>query len=328
MTEPTEPISHVGGKPPAAAPATPPEPPAAKGGRPVYHKSGRGKAWKPRGGKGGGGGDRELAASAKDAHDRAVGAEVAAKEFKKDAEEAEKELEKVTKALTAAEAKVEKLERKASEEAQSAAERAIKALDFEISESTPWSWKLTASVIMIAVVWALARYYDLDPEVRKYLICAVAMFGYYVQRTVRYSYAGLREDKDLDLRPDSQSLLPDKHQCRAGYVRVTETMRWRGINLTWWLAPFVSKQERRRLVVSFEMIAQLATDQNLALTSTEEVAWERICSSARSLQTVRYDRYLALTGVNIKQDTCLLVLALYRKMWQDVKESFPRPVAL
>jgi hypothetical protein len=83
----------------------------------------------------------------------------------------------------------------------------------------------------------------------------------------------------------------------------------------------------RTLYVSFEMVAQLASDRNLSLVVTEENAWLRINAAAAGLHTVNYYRYLSLAGINVKQDSIQYCWALYRRMNAEVVEDFPLPVS-
>jgi len=83
---------------------------------------------------------------------------------------------------------------------------------------------------------------------------------------------------------------------------------------------------QKLLYVSFEIVSQLATDDNLSMVVDEKAAWLRICAAARSIHTVNYDRFLAVSGINVKQDSSQYVLALYRRMVAEQVEDFPPPV--
>lgn len=131
-----------------------------------------------------------------------------------------------------------------------------------------------------------------------------------------------------DVRPDSNAMLDLRHVPRYGMVNVILFVAWFGIEIpgSRWL--WQTLEGVKTLYVSFEMVAQLATDNVMALSATEKVFWLRLNTAARGLHTVNYDKWLAVAGINVKQDTVQYVLALYKRMQAEAVEDFPDPVDL
>jgi len=115
---------------------------------------------------------------------------------------------------------------------------------------------------------------------------------------------------------------------RYGLVDVSRFVDWWGLRVpiteVLWL-PFGGRS--RTLYLSFEMVAQLATDSNMSLAISSETAWLKINAAARALHPVNYDRFLSLAGINVKQDTVQYVYALYKRMLADTVEDFPLPMS-
>jgi hypothetical protein len=65
--------------------------------------------------------------------------------------------------------------------------------------------------------------------------------------------------------------------------------------------------------LSGEMFAQLAIPANLPLSPSMASVWERIQTYARHIQAVNFDKYAALLGNNVPQETTLAVYYAYRQ---------------
>jgi len=174
---------------------------------------------------------------------------------------------------------------------------------------------VACTVLVLAMVLGSALFDEF------YLLVVLAVFaGVGVRR--KYRYLGRFHRRHGDLRPEANALLDLRHEPRYGMIGITAFVHFFGIEVPIaWLASYWSDT----LYVSLEMVSQIATDVNLALSANEEVAWLRIVAAMRSLHVVNYDRYLSLGRINVKQDTSRYLFALYRKMHADAAEDFPQP---
>lgn len=180
----------------------------------------------------------------------------------------------------------------------------------------PWWCMLAATLVGVYFAWWL-------------LLPAVLAWLFWDCATVRsYKYAGpFSVRHHSDLRPDANALLNLKHVPRYGIVEVRRWITCWGMELPLTSFAFDWFWGVGRLFISFEMVAQLCTDRNLSLAVDEKTAWLRILAAAQGLHTVNYDRFLSVDLINVKQDTCQYVLALYRRMIAEAVEDFPDPVS-
>jgi len=179
----------------------------------------------------------------------------------------------------------------------------------------PYTWGFT--LLLLAIVGGL-----LLDEVFYFLVVPAIACGLGLRR--RYRYMGRFHHAHPDRRPDSDALLQRIHaDTLYGVINITASLHLYGAQFLVWPADCLWGDD---LYISAEMVAQVATISNLALTAEEDTAWLRINTALRSLHTVDYDRYLSLTGVNVKQDTARYCLALYRRMVATAAEDFPLPL--
>jgi hypothetical protein len=181
--------------------------------------------------------------------------------------------------------------------------------------SNPFAWGF--GLLSLAIIGGL-----LVDELFFYLVLPAIVCGLGLRR--RYRYMGGFHHVHPDRRPDSDALLRRIHDdAQYGVVNITASLHLYGAQFIVWPANLVWGDD---LYLSAEMVAQVATIANLALTADEDTAWLRINTALRTLHTVDYDRYLSLTGVNIKQDTARYCFALYRRLVATAAEDFPLPV--
>jgi hypothetical protein len=181
--------------------------------------------------------------------------------------------------------------------------------------SNPYAWGF--ALLLLAIVGGF-----LLDEVFYYAVVPAIACGLGLRR--RYRYMGRFHHVHPDRRPDSDALLQRIHDdARYGVVNITASIHLYGAQFLVWPADWLYGDD---LYLSAEMVAQVCTLANLGLTADEDTAWLRINTALRSLHTVDYDRYLALTGVNVKQDTARYCFALYRRMVATAAEDFPLPV--
>jgi len=181
--------------------------------------------------------------------------------------------------------------------------------------SNPYAWGFT--LLLLSIVGGL-----LFDDVFYYFVVPAIACGLGLRR--RYRYMGRFHHAHPDRRPDSDALLQRIHaDANYGVVNITASLHFYGAQFLVWPANWVYGDD---LYLSAEMVSQVATISNLAWTADEDTAWLRINTALRSLHTVDYDRYLALTGVNVKQDTARYCFALYRRMVATAAEDFPLPV--
>lgn len=199
-------------------------------------------------------------------------------------------------------------------------EHIIEGTDWELISPViplPWWWLVVLMAPMFVFGW---WYWAL-------WIGACVVLGLGLGR--RYHYAGRFHHGHVnDLRPDANALLELRHVPRYGMIEVRRFVDWWGLrpplaDALWLPWGGVCKT----LYVSFEMVSQLATDTNMSLAVTEEVAWLKMNAASRALHPVNYDRFLSLAGINVKQDTVQYVFALYKRMLCNLVEDFPTPVS-
>lgn len=140
----------------------------------------------------------------------------------------------------------------------------------------------------------------------------------YFSESSQYTYEFVCFDKDphLDLRSDLLSIQELKH-ADALYATVLQ-MRWYG--------PMVV--DSVPLKVSMELLSHISTAGVLATNADPEIAFERICFASKNFSTVNINRYKALEGDLIVNDTQIVAFA----MWKDYVERrdmcpFPRKPA-
>jgi len=135
-------------------------------------------------------------------------------------------------------------------------------------------------------------------------------------------------DEPGDNRPDSISVVKLKHQRTQlwpfSYRRAHKKIL--GVNvgsvLGWIFPP--DYYSHKTLWASFEMISQLATQQNIPMGCDDKLAWERLNYAARSLSTVNYDRYSILDKRFVVQDSVFVCYALH-KYQADERSPLPFP---
>lgn len=223
-------------------------------------------------------------------------------------------LQKKQEEVAAAKEKVAEQKRILLDEARAV----IRGVDFTIEDNGV----STFSEVSCAVAGGLVG--GLVPKVGAVAGAAIAAGGlWYLGGGKRYKFAGWFHHDHEDRRPDSASLLELKHENPLyAKVRIVEGDRWKSM--------FVDNNpfgRQRLLHVSVEIVAQLATAKNMKPGSTPFVAWERIHSAASALQTVNYDRFLAVRGINLVQDSALFVYALWKRMNESNEALGPFPTA-
>lgn len=201
----------------------------------------------------------------------------------------------------------------------------IEGTDWQLlSDWVPLRWW---TMVAILFVWVMVGRYLTSFDLYLEWLALPLLILWGVRTGSAYRYVGRhRPEPDADLRPDSSSLLGLRHDPFYGIVEVMPVMYFGDWRINWPLVVWQSFYcAPGYLYVSFEMVAQLATDSTLSLAVSEDVAWLRINAAARGLHTVNYDRYQSLGGINVKQDTIQYVFALYKRMLSEIVEDFPRP---
>jgi hypothetical protein len=192
---------------------------------------------------------------------------------------------------------------------------------------TDTDWTLVESILGVSWWWCVITAWLLlfGPLASGLWIAFFLVVGLHQNR--RYQYGGRYHHNHLrDLRSDANSMLELRHPPRYGLVKVRRFLTCWGVDLhvpdfAW----AVVGRARYVLYVSFEVVAQIATDTNMSLAAGNEVVWNRLNIAARSLHTINLDRFLALSGINVKQDSVLYCHALYKRMLQELDEDFPAP---
>lgn len=193
----------------------------------------------------------------------------------------------------------------------------IRDTDWILVESilgVPWWWCFITSWLLLC-----------GPVLSGLWVAFFLVVGLHQNR--HYRYGGRFHHNHLrDLRSDANSMLELRHPPRYGLVNVRRFLTCWGVDLR--VPDFawaVVGRARYELYVSFEVVAQIATDTNMSLAAGNEVVWNRLNIAARSLHTINLDRFLALSGINVKQDSVLYCHALYKRLLQELDEDFPAP---
>jgi hypothetical protein len=78
------------------------------------------------------------------------------------------------------------------------------------------------------------------------------------------------------------------------------------------------------LLVSFELVAQLATVRNIGLDTTDETAWLKLNNAVISSHMVNIFRYFVIGKQHVAQDTVQVCYALYKEMMERRRDmGFP-----
>jgi hypothetical protein len=78
-------------------------------------------------------------------------------------------------------------------------------------------------------------------------------------------------------------------------------------------------------IVSLELLAQIIVPSNYLLTVEEDIIFEKMQQTVKTLNSVNYSRFLAVGGDNVAQWTLLMAFAMYKKMKEDMRhQNFPR----
>jgi hypothetical protein len=170
--------------------------------------------------------------------------------------------------------------------------------------------------------------------------CALMAVGYAMRRpTVEtFKYVGPVEYNLVDRRPDCLAMGELKH-ADARYAKVAYTSKcglYSAIahKLLHKKVPGITHQVGlfggkiiTDMIVSTEVVRQLAVPQTLDLSSTPQVAWDRITYMAKSLHSVNVNRDYALQHEFVIQQSALVAFALYREMRQKLGHlPFPSPL--
>jgi hypothetical protein len=152
-------------------------------------------------------------------------------------------------------------------------------------------------------------------------LCSVAVRRFLVSlsfwdNTIVHSYEFVKlvDQHGGDLRPHGLSQSDLKYK-ESRYARVDYVRREGSTEVL-----------RTKLTISAELFAHLTLPGNLNLSSTEEVAWDRLQYTAKTMSAVNLDRYLSLKGRFVVQDTTLVAFGLYKQLLEKRRElPFPTP---
>lgn len=86
--------------------------------------------------------------------------------------------------------------------------------------------------------------------------------------------------------------------------------------------------KHHELTISLELLAQLLISGNIALDSDPDTTWKRLNSFAKSVHSVNIDRYLAVGGQSVVQDTVFVAYGFYEQLIRRQDElPFPKTPA-
>lgn len=152
-----------------------------------------------------------------------------------------------------------------------------------------------------------------------------------------YVYKGPLEYELTDRRPDVVSMGQLKHQdARYAYIRLTqrcglvEALRSvylgdsrPGVSHT---ASLFGSKRHTDMVVSTELVKQLAVPQTLDLAASPDVVWDRMTHMSKSLHSVNVSRDFPLKHEFVVQQSLLVSFALYRELQFKLGAlPFPKP---
>jgi len=246
----------------------------------------------------------------KDLKDRADGNAIAAKEALGDAREARERLTVLEARTAAAEKELE--ERKNARELT--VKRACKELDFVIGGGVKTHKTFDAVFYLLStMVLGFFVYYITQEDLVFagivgiiWIISWMAYIIYYPsQRTGKHfkfvCFAASTVDMP-DMRPDSNALQRMKHKDGLTAQIDIENLE---------------DGEKKHLVVSMEMLAQLTAPKFMTLAADDKVALARIVRAAESYQLVNFDRYVTFTGRSVPMATAVVAWALWKKQQED-----------
>jgi hypothetical protein len=110
-----------------------------------------------------------------------------------------------------------------------------------------------------------------------------------------------------DLRPDAISTKEIKHTPKYGWVRYTRASP---------LGAFGNKTDR--LLISYEVLAQLCTPDIMRLDRELEVAKSAILAAVGRIPSVNYSKYLTLEGQDIMRNTALVAVGKFCHLRNEV----------
>lgn len=119
--------------------------------------------------------------------------------------------------------------------------------------------------------------------------------------------------QSIDLRPDSLAL---------GKLRHKDSLKTHATYTQMCSNKYLMK--KIDLVVSLELFSQITTGSNARVAADNQGMYERLRVAAETTQSVNLNRYAALAGEAIVQDTVLMAYAYFRDMG-DRLEGFPVP---
>jgi len=127
-------------------------------------------------------------------------------------------------------------------------------------------------------------------------------------------FGGHYSFEHLDLRPDVISTKDIVHAPLYGWIIHTRTT-FLGV-------------KTKRMLISYEVLAQLCTPDIMRIDRKPEVACASIISAVGRLPTVNYSRYLPLAGHNLLQNTAIVACGKFMDMVTQVrKQDFGLPLA-
>jgi hypothetical protein len=132
--------------------------------------------------------------------------------------------------------------------------------------------------------------------------------------THRYAFKSFyySEDGDADVRPDYISGVAVKHD--PSYAIVEHTCYPNG-----------GAAETTDLLISIEILYQLATAANIPIGASDDDVASRLKFAARNIATVNYDKSLVLADHHIVQNTIFVAFAMHKSFAEStVNCPFPR----
>lgn len=165
-------------------------------------------------------------------------------------------------------------------------------------------WMILLSGLVMACYFSVRKYLILTREshsvVERWRVVGAIKLGDHPEKeNVRADGISLGEIKHFD--PQFVTITSETFDYSWGFFRKTEQ------------------------IVSLELLAQIVIPSNFLLTVEEEVIFEKMQQTVKTLNSVNYSRFLAVGGDNVAQWTLLMAFAMYKKMKEDMRhQNFPR----
>lgn len=252
---------------------------------------------------------RDLVASLKDGIDKQAGNDIAMRELAQEAKEA-------TGLLREAVVHTAALERDLAAYREGSEARVLQ--DFEKFD-VKWGQRevrIRRSALVLGFIASIAGvYYTYGLVILfAWVPLAVLLWLFWPSSGRRMVFDGHYAYQHEDLRPDVIKTKDGVHAPRYGWI-----------SYTW---PAFIGCKRERLLISYEVLAQLCTPDLMRLDRDVKTVSTAVQSAVGRMPTVKYSKYLPVSGLNVMQNTAAAAVAKFEDMAIQMRKlDFGLPLA-